>query len=116
MKTYLTPPELGPAEGQLGLDLVPGAVSDGLGAVRTPVGTLGFATSKDAWMPDVAQKLDQRHVDLLVQPEWFVGNGVRPEGMWTPTCCAIPRCAPPWCPSSWGTCSTSRPTTSSSWR
>src|SRR3712207_9499391 len=53
VKTYITPAEL---PGQ-GLDLVPGAVSDGLSAVETPVGTLGFVTSKDAWMPDVLQKI-----------------------------------------------------------
>lgn len=85
VKTYLVAPtELGPAEGALGLDLVPGAVSDGLGAVETPVGTLGFVTSKDAWMPDVVQKLDQRHVDLLVQPEFFVQSYVQTTGMWNP--------------------------------
>lgn len=84
VKTYLTPVELGPDEGSVGLDLVPGAVSDGLGAVQTPVGTLGFVTSKDAWMPDVVQKLDQRHVDLLVQPEFFVGNLVSTSGIWNP--------------------------------
>ena len=84
VKTYLTPLELGPSEEQLGLDVVPGAVSDGLSALRTPVGTLGFVTSKDAWMPDVTAKLDQRHVDLLVQPEFFVGNLVGGPGMWDP--------------------------------
>lgn len=84
VKTYLTPTELGPSEGVTGLDLVPGAVSDGLDAVETPVGTLGFVTSKDAWMPDVVQKLDQRHVDLLVQPEFFVGDYVQRAGMWSP--------------------------------
>ncbi|MEX2195549.1 MAG: sialidase family protein [Thermoleophilaceae bacterium] len=84
VKTYLTPTELGPDEGSLGLDLVPGEVSDGLGAVETPVGTLGFVTSKDAWMPDVVQKLDQRHVDLLVQPEFFVGSLVSTSGLWYP--------------------------------
>jgi predicted amidohydrolase len=66
------------------LDLVPGEVSGGLSAVRTPVGTLGFVTSKDSWMPDVQAKLDQAHVDLLVQPEFFVDNTVGTEGMWSP--------------------------------
>ena len=78
VKAYLTPTELPEA-----LDLVPGDVS-GLGAVRTPVGTLGFVTSKDAWMPDVTAKLDARHVDLLVQPEFFVNDTVAPTGMWAP--------------------------------
>jgi Carbon-nitrogen hydrolase len=77
VKAYLTPTEL---PGQL--DLAPGPVS-GLNAVRTPVGTLGFVTSKDAWMPDVTAKLDADHVDLLVQPEFF-NDTVRPAGMWSP--------------------------------
>ena len=79
VKTYLTPIELA---GQL--DLVPGHVSRGLGAVRTPVGTLGIVTSKDAWMPDVTAKLDARGVDVLVQPEFFVGDTAATQGMWAP--------------------------------
>src|SRR4051812_18380999 len=79
VKTYLTPTEL---PGQL--DLVPGEVTGGLSAVRTPVGTLGFVTSKDAWMPDVQAKLDEQHVDLLVQPEFFVNDLVRADTMWAP--------------------------------
>ena len=79
VKEYLTPTEL---PGQL--DLAPGEVSAGLHALRTPVGTLGFVTSKDAWMPDVQSKLDQQHVDLLVQPELFVNDIVANPGMWSP--------------------------------
>jgi hypothetical protein len=79
VKTYLTEIEL---PGQL--DLVPGEVTGGLGAVKTPVGTLGFVTSKDAWMPDVLAKLDEAHVDLLVQPEFFVNDLVSGGGMWSP--------------------------------
>jgi predicted amidohydrolase len=79
VKTYLTPVEL---PGQL--DLVPGDVSSGLSALQTPVGVLGFVTSKDAWMPDVTAKLDQRGVEILVQPEFFVNDTVRREGMWAP--------------------------------
>ena len=79
VKTYLTPTEL---PGQL--DLVPGEVTGGLGAVKTPVGTLGFVTSKDAWMPDILAKLDEAHVDLLVQPEFFVNDVVANDGMWSP--------------------------------
>ncbi len=49
VKTYLTPIELpGPARPR-----ARATVGRGLSAVRTPVGTLGFVTSKDAWMPDV---------------------------------------------------------------
>ena len=79
VKTYLTPVEL---PGQL--DLVPGHVSRGLSALDTPVGRLGFVTSKDAWMPDVTSKLDQAGVEILIQPEFFVNDTVRPEGMWSP--------------------------------
>ena len=78
-KQYLTPFEV---PGQL--DLVPGEISGGLTAVRTPVGTLGFVTSKDSWMPDVQEKLDSGHVDLLVQPEFFVDNTLATPGMWSP--------------------------------
>lgn len=80
VKTYITPIEM-PG---VGLDLNAGEVSGGLSAVKTPVGTLGFVTSKDAWMPDVQAKLDQAGVDLLVQPEFFVNDLVKPEGMWAP--------------------------------
>jgi predicted amidohydrolase len=79
VKTYLTPVEL---RGQL--DLVPGDVSGGLSALDTPVGRLGFVTSKDAWMPDVTAKLDQRGVEILIQPEFFVNDTVRASGMWAP--------------------------------
>ncbi|MEA2349337.1 MAG: hypothetical protein QOG86_278 [Thermoleophilaceae bacterium] len=79
-KEYLTPTEL---PGQL--DLVPGRVDTGLSAVRTPVGTLGFVTSKDSWMPDVQARLDEAHVDLLVQPEFFEANTVSDaKTMWQP--------------------------------
>ena len=76
-KEYLTEFEV---PGQL--DLVPGEVTGGLSAVDTPVGTLGFVTSKDAWMPDVQAKLDLAHVDLLVQPEFFSGDLTGNPGMW----------------------------------
>jgi len=79
VKSYLTPIEL---PGQL--DLLPGEVLSALPAVQTPVGTLGFVTSKDAWMPDVTARLDQQHVDLLIQPEFFVGDTVSTTGAWAP--------------------------------
>jgi hypothetical protein len=79
VKTYLTPVEL-PEQ----LDLAPGEVFTGLSALPTPVGTLGFVTSKDAWMPDVTARLDQARVDLLVQPEFFVGDTIRTTGPWAP--------------------------------
>src|SRR4051794_14291839 len=87
-KSYITPVETGPAEGQLGLDQVPGSTSErrsDVRPVRTAVGTLGFVTSKPAWMPDVVQKLDQQHVDLLVQPEFFSSNLTLADGhTWNP--------------------------------
>lgn len=78
VKAYLTPVEL-PGS----LDLKPGPVS-GLVGVDTAVGRLGIVTSKDAWMPDVTTKLDQDHVEVLVQPEFFVGDTVRSSGPWAP--------------------------------
>ena len=84
VKSYITPIELGPDEGELGLDLVPGAVSHSDSVpVDTPVGRFAFVISKPAWMPDVLQKIDQRHTDLLLQPEFFVGDLTRTTGMWS---------------------------------
>ena len=79
VKTYLTPIELA---GQL--DLVPGDVMHGVSAVDTGVGRLGFVTSKDAWMPDVTERLDEEGVQILVQPEFFVNDTIRPAGPWAP--------------------------------
>ncbi len=85
VKSYITPTELGPDEGALGLDLVPGPVSHSDSVpVDTPVGRFAFVISKPAWMPDVMQKIDQRHTDLLLQPEFFVGDLTRTTGMWSP--------------------------------
>ena len=83
-KSYITPTELGPDEGALGLDLVPGTISDSDSVpVDTPVGRMAFVISKPAWMPDILQKIDQRHTDLLIQPEFFVGDLARTTGMWS---------------------------------
>jgi hypothetical protein len=79
VKTYLTPIEL---SGQL--DLVPGDVMHGVSAVDTPVGRLGFVVSKDAWMPDVTERLDEEGVQILIQPEFFVNDTVKPTGPWAP--------------------------------
>jgi hypothetical protein len=79
VKTYLTPTEL---PGQL--DLAPGDVMHGVSAVDTAVGRLGFVTSKDAWMPDVTERLDQEGVQILVQPEFFVNDTIRASGPWAP--------------------------------
>ena len=83
VKAYVTPIEVGQAEGQLAaLDLVPGSIASGPSAVRTPIGTLGFVTSKDAWMPDVVDRLEEAGVDLLIQPEFFAGDLATTSGMW----------------------------------
>lgn len=83
VKNYITPIEVGQAEGQLAaLDLVPGSITSGLGAVRTTVGTLGFVTSKDAWMPDVVDRLEEDGVDVLIQPEFFEHDLATTSGMW----------------------------------
>jgi len=79
VKSYLTPIELANQ-----LDLVPGDVMHGVSAVDTPVGRLGFVTSKDAWMPDVTERLDEEGVQILVQPEFFVNDTIRPSGPWAP--------------------------------
>jgi hypothetical protein len=83
VKTYITPTEVGPDEDVVAaLDLVPGSIADGLTPVSTPVGRLGFVTSKDAWMPDVVDRLEEYGVDLLIQPEFFVGDLATTTGMW----------------------------------
>jgi predicted amidohydrolase len=79
VKRYLTPTEL---PGQL--DLAPGDVMHGVSAVDTGVGRLGFVTSKDAWMPDVTERLDEEGVQILVQPEFFVNDTIRTSGPWAP--------------------------------
>ena len=53
-------------------------------AIATPAGRIGIATSKDAWMPDVLDRLEADGAQLLIQPEFFVGDTVRPDGMWAP--------------------------------
>jgi len=77
-KAYPTPVEL---PGQL--DLRPGDL-DQVRAIDTPVGRLGLVTSRDAFMPDVVERLDREGVEILVQPEFFVNDVVRPAGMWAP--------------------------------
>ncbi len=78
VKTYLTPIEL-PSQ----LDLTPGSIT-GVHAIDTPAGRIGIATSKDAWMPDVLDRLEADGAQLLIQPEFFVGDTVGPDGMWAP--------------------------------
>jgi predicted amidohydrolase len=65
-KEYLVPDEetlLGLSYGRLG----------NLGRARLPFGELGVVISKDAWMPDVLDRLALSGVNLLIQPEAFSG-------------------------------------------
>jgi predicted amidohydrolase len=78
VKSYPAPFEL-----QGMLDLVPGAAS-GPAAVETAVGTLGIATGRDASTPSVTQLLDQRHAELLLQPQFAVDGLARVPGFWAP--------------------------------
>ncbi|MFN7952625.1 MAG: nitrilase-related carbon-nitrogen hydrolase [bacterium] len=63
-KIYLTPPEEDPTL----LDLAFGDLRD-LRVVTTPVGKLGVLISKDAWMADVVDRIDQLGADVIVQPD-----------------------------------------------
>jgi hypothetical protein len=65
-KAYLVPSERDPD----GLALASIAV-DGITTVDLPFGRLGSVISKDAWMVDVNDRLDQLGVQVLVQPEAF---------------------------------------------
>lgn len=65
-KEYLVPAE----ESALELDY--GAPGN-LGRARLPFGELGVVISKDAWMPDVLDRLALSGVNLLIQPEAFSG-------------------------------------------
>jgi hypothetical protein len=66
-KAYLVPMERDRAGG-LGLDAV---AVDQVEVVDLPLGRLGSVISKDAWMVDVNDRLDQLGAQVLVQPEAF---------------------------------------------
>lgn len=65
-KEYLVPAE----ESALQLDYGP---LGNLGRARLPFGEVGVVISKDAWMPDVLDRLALSGVNLLLQPEAFSG-------------------------------------------
>jgi hypothetical protein len=69
-KAYLTPPEQPPPGEFLGLSLAFGPVRD-LDVLDTPVGRLGIAISKDAWMMDVNDRFATKGANLILQPEAF---------------------------------------------
>ena len=66
-KAYLVPVERD-AAGGLGLTAVG---MDAVAVARLPVGRVASVISKDAWMPDVNERLDQLGAQLLIQPEAF---------------------------------------------
>lgn len=79
-KVYLVPIERQQEDGLgvLGLGL------DDLPVADTPVGRVGTVISKDAWMPDVNDRLEQLGADVLLQPEAFDSWGAPGEDMWRP--------------------------------
>lgn len=74
LKEYLVPIE----ESDAGLALSYGAPGN-LGVLELPFGRVSSVISKDAWMPDVLDRLALDDVELLLQPEAFSGWGI-PEG------------------------------------
>jgi predicted amidohydrolase len=66
-KAYLVPLERD-QEGGLGLEAAP---VDRVGVAELPFGRLASVISKDAWMVDVNERLDQLGAQVLVQPEAF---------------------------------------------
>lgn len=63
-KIYLT-------EVELDLLKLQDAPIDTMRVLDTPVGRLGIVISKDAWMPDINDRLAARHAHLLIQSEAF---------------------------------------------
>lgn len=55
-------------------------------AIETPFGRLGVLTSKDAWMPDVVERLEIDGMDVFLQPEAGPWAGRDPAGLpvWPP--------------------------------
>jgi predicted amidohydrolase len=66
-KAYLVASERDPADG-FGLSAVG---LEAVGVAATPFGRVASVISKDAWMPDVNDRLDQLGAQLLLQPEAF---------------------------------------------
>jgi len=69
-KAYLVPIEQPPPGEAAGLSLVAAAVAD-VEVLATPVGRLGVVISKDAWMPDVNDRLAMKGANVILQPEAF---------------------------------------------
>ena len=66
-KAYLVPME---RDREAGLGLSACSLAE-VGVADLPIGRLATVISKDAWMPDVNERLDQLRAQVLVQPEAF---------------------------------------------
>jgi hypothetical protein len=66
-KAYLVPME---ADAEQGLGLSAAGL-DEVAVAQLPIGRLGTVISKDAWMPDVNERLGQLGAQVVVQPEAF---------------------------------------------
>lgn len=73
-KPYLTPIEQPPPGSPVALALAFSPVRD-VEVLPTPVGRLGIVISKDAWMPDVNDRLAAKGAQVILQPEAFDGWG-----------------------------------------
>ena len=71
-KVALVPME---ADGEAGLGLQPASLAE-VAVADLPIGRVGTVISKDAWMPDVNERLDQLGAEILLQPEAFDRWGV----------------------------------------
>ncbi len=79
-KAYLVPIE---REQGAGLGLT-GIETWQLPVFDLPFARVGTVISKDAWMPDVNDRLDQLGAELLIQPEAFSTWAVSGEDLWPP--------------------------------
>ena len=66
-KVSLVPVE---ADAEAGLGLEPATLAE-LRVADLPIGRVATVISKDAWMPDVNERLDQLGAQILLQPEAF---------------------------------------------
>lgn len=58
---------------------------DGIRPVKLPFGEFGIVISKDAWMPDVLDRLEIQNTEWLLQPEAFAGWAIEEHaGDWLP--------------------------------
>lgn len=79
-KAYLVPFE---RDCTAGLGLAPCEL-DEITVVDLPFGAGAGVISKDAWMPDVADRLDELGATLLAQPEAFDRWGAPGDDLWAP--------------------------------